>query len=190
MMREFGKGAALTVERAGVTEFGGKPITLVGPEIQVGERAPAFEVLGTDMRPLSSDLLEGKAQILLSILSVDTNVCRAEMKEFSRRLSTQPGLEVLVVSTDLPFNMKRWAVATDVTNITFGSDHRELSFGRAWGVLMKEVRLFSRAAFVVNPAGEVTHAEYVPVIGDQPDFDAVWEAAKEAATASEPGERR
>jgi thiol peroxidase len=167
----------LTVERAGVTEFGGKPITLVGPEIQVGERAPAFEVLGTDMRPLS-------------ILSVDTNVCRAEMKEFSRRLSTQPGLEILVVSTDLPFNMKRWAVATDVTNITFGSDHRELSFGRAWGVLMKEVRLFSRAAFVVNPAGEVTHAEYVPVIGDQPDFDAVWEAAKEAATASEPGERR
>jgi thiol peroxidase len=173
----------MTVERPAAIEFGGRPVTLAGPQIRVGDRAPGFEVMSTDLRPLPSESLDGKARILLSILSVDTNVCRAEMKEFSSRKAEEPGLEILVVSADLPFTMKRWAAATDVTNITLGSDHRELSFGRAWGVLMEEVRFLSRGAFVVNPTGAVTYAEYVPVIGDQPDFDAVWRAAKEAAAA-------
>ncbi len=135
------------------------------------------------MRPIPAAELDGKARIFLSILSVDTNVCRAEMKEFSSRSAAEPGLEILVVSADLPFTLKRWAESVDVSNLILGSDHRDLSFGRAWGVLMKEVRLLSRAAFVVNPAGELTYAEYVPMIGDQPEFDAVWRAAKEAAAA-------
>jgi thiol peroxidase len=161
--------------------FGGTPVALFGPELHPGDRAPGFDLVGTDGRPVTLASSKGKTRIVLSILSVDTKVCHAEIREIARRVREMGGVEVLVVSTDLPFAMKRWAEAAGVENVTMASDHREASFGLAWGTLVKDRRVLSRAAFVVSPAGEITYAEYVPEIGDQPDFDGVLEAARAAS---------
>jgi thiol peroxidase len=138
--------------------------------------------MGPDWAPVTLASSAGKTRIVLSILSVDTKVCHAEMREISRRVDGMNGVEVVVVSTDLPFAMKRWLDAVGVDNVTLGSDHREGSFGLAWGTLVQDRRVMSRAAFVVNPTGEIVYAEYVPEVGDQPDFDAVLEAARTASS--------
>ena len=171
----------MTTERAGISTFGGNPVTLLGPEIRLGDQAPEFEVLGTDLKPITLGSLGPKTRVLLSILSVDTNVCAAGMKELSRRTDEAPEKAILVVSADLPMNMKRWAESAGVENILMGSDHRTVSFGTAFGTLVKDQRVLSRAAFVVNPAGSVTYAEYVPEVGEQPDFEAILDAAREAS---------
>jgi len=125
------------IERAGVSTFGPTAVTLLGPELRVGDRAPDFDLLGTDGTPIRLETSAGRTRIVLSILSVDTNVCHAEMKEISRRVARMDGVEVVVVSTDLPFAMRRWREESGVENVTLASDHREASFGLAWGTLVK-----------------------------------------------------
>jgi thiol peroxidase len=164
--------------------FGGEPVTLSGPELRPGDRAPGFDLVGVDGAPVTLASSRGKTRIVLSILSVDTNVCHAEIREIARRVGEMNGVEVLVVSTDLPFAMKRWVDAVGVENVTMASDHRETSFGLAWGTLVADRRVLSRAAFVVNADDEITYAEYVPEIGDQPEFDAVLEAARAASVSA------
>jgi thiol peroxidase len=164
--------------------FGGDPVTLSGPELRPGDRAPHFDLVGVDGSAVSLASSRGKTRIVLSILSVDTNVCHAEIREIARRTVEMDGVEVLVVSTDLPFAMKRWLEAAGVENVTMASDHREASFGLAWGTLVEGRRVLSRAAFVVSPDDEITYAEYVPEIGDQPDFDAVLDAARATSVSA------
>lgn len=169
------------IERAGVSTFGPTSVTLLGPELRVGDRAPGFDLVGTDGTPVTLASSTGRTRIVLSILSVDTNVCHVEMKEISRRVARMEDVEVVVVSTDLPFAMRRWRDTAGVDNVTLASDHREASFGLAWGTLVKDQRVLSRAAFVVDPADRIVYAEYVPEVGDQPDFDAVLAAAARAS---------
>ncbi|MGH2569572.1 MAG: redoxin domain-containing protein, partial [bacterium] len=117
--------------------FGGDPVTLLGPELRPGDRAPRFDLVGVDGSPVTLASSRGRTRIVLSILSVDTNVCHAEIREIARRVAEMDGVEVLVVSTDLPFAMKRWIEAVGVENVTMASDHREASFGLAWGTLVE-----------------------------------------------------
>ena len=173
----------MPVERKNATLMKGNPVTLVGNEVRVGSKAPEFSVLDNDNKPVTLSSLGNKTRILLSVPSLDTSVCDLEAKEFSRRAKDLPNTAILVVSVDLPFAQKRWCGAAGVHNLVVASDHRDTSFGQAYGVLIKEMRWLARAAFVVNPAGEVTYAEYVPVLGEQPKYDAVVQAAKEAAAA-------
>lgn len=169
------------VERAGVSTFGPTAVTLLGPELRVGDRAPDFDLVGTDGTPVRLAASAGRARIVLSILSVDTNVCHVEMKEISRRVARMKDVEVVVVSADLPFAMRRWRDTVGVDNVTLASDHRDASFGLAWGTLVKDQRVLSRAAFVVDSTDRIVYAEYVPEVGDQPDFDAVLAAAARAS---------
>ena len=171
------------IERAGVSTFGDTPVTLLGRALEPGDPAPGYELQGVDWAPVRPEDSAGRTRIVLSVLSVDTNVCHAEIREISRRVREMDAVDVIVASTDLPFAMKRWLDVVGVDNVTMGSDHREASFGLAWGTLVKDRRVLSRAAFVVNPANEITYAEYVPEVGDQPDFDAVLEAARAASSA-------
>ena len=168
-------------ERTRRSTFGGEPVTLLGPELRPGDRAPDFDLVGLDGSSVTLGSSRGRTRIVLSILSVDTHVCHAEIREVARRVVQMDGVLVLVVSTDLPFAMKRWLEAAGVENVTMASDHREASFGLAWGTLVEGRRVLSRAAFVVGPDDEITYAEYVPEVGDQPDFDAVLDAARAAS---------
>lgn len=170
----------MAVERPGVVTMRGNPVTLVGPEVKVGDAAPEFTVLGRDLSPVSSDRFKGKTRIISAVPSVDTPVCDAQTKRFNEEAAKLPGVEVLTISMDLPFAMNRWCAAAGVDKVQLLSDHRDASFGQNWGTLIKELRLLTRAVFVVDKNDRVVHAEYVKEIASHPDYNAALDAARRA----------
>jgi thioredoxin-dependent peroxiredoxin len=168
-------------ERASATTMRGRPLTLLGPEVRVGQPAPLARVLTQDLSEVSLGNTGGETQILLTIPSVDTPVCSAETKRFNEEAARLPGIAVKVVSVDLPFALKRWCGSEGVENLQLLSDHRAAEFGERYGTLIKELRLLSRAAFVVDRDNQVVYAEYVPEIANHPDYEAILTAARRAA---------
>jgi thiol peroxidase len=160
------------MERANAFDFIG-PKTLVGPELKVGDKAPAFVVLGQDLKDVDSATLAGKPMLISVIPSVDTGVCDLQTKRFNEEAGRMGDkITLLTVSADLPFALRRYCGANEIKNLLVVSDHRTMSFGAAYGTYIKEVRLESRAVFVVDGAGVIRHAEYVPTAGQHPDYDA------------------
>lgn len=169
----------MTSERT--TEFAGRPVPLAGPEIGPGMEAPDFTVIDQGLTDRTLADYKGKTLVLASVPSLDTGVCDAETRRFNE-IAGELGddVQILTVSMDLPFAQKRWCGAAGVEQVTVLSDHRAASFGEAWGTLMPELRLLSRAVFVVNPQGEVVYSEYVPKVGEHPDYDAAVAAVRQA----------
>ena len=160
------------MERANAFDFIG-PKTLVGPELKVGDKAPAFVVLGQDLKDVDSATLAGKPMLISVIPSVDTGVCDLQTKRFNEEAGRMgDNITLLTVSADLPFALRRYCGANEIKNLLVVSDHRTMSFGAAYGTYIKEVRLESRAVFVVDGAGVIRHAEYVPTAGQHPNYDA------------------
>jgi thioredoxin-dependent peroxiredoxin len=171
-------------ERKGAVTMRGNPMTLVGPELKTGQKAPNFTLVGKDMKPVTLDNFKGKVKIIASIPSLDTPVCDAETRRFNEEASKLPGdVQVLTVSMDLPFAAARWCGAAGVSNVTTLSDWRGGQFGEAYGALIKELHLDARAVFVVDKNDQLVHVEYVKEVANQPNFDAALEAARKAATA-------
>jgi thioredoxin-dependent peroxiredoxin len=171
-------------ERNGAVTMRGNPMTLVGPELKPGQKAPNFTLIGKDMKPVTLDNFKGKVKIIASVPSLDTPVCDAETRRFNEEASKLPGdVQVLTASMDLPFAAARWCGAAGVHNVTTLSDWRGAQFGQAYGVLIKELHLDARAVFVVDKNDQLVHVEYVKEVANQPNFDAALEAARKAALA-------
>ena len=169
-------------ERKGAVTMRGNPVTLVGPEIKPGQKAPQFKAVGKTLAPASLDQFKGKVKIIASVPSLDTPVCDAETRRFNEEASKLPGdVQVLTVSMDLPFAQTRWCGAAGVDKVTTISDFQTHDFGEKYGTLMKETGLLCRAVFVVDKNDNVVHAEYVKEVASQPNFEAALEAAKKAA---------
>ena len=167
-------------ERTGIATMKGNPLTLVGNEVNVGDEAPDFEVLDNDLTLVKFSSLHGKICILLSVPSLDTPICDIETKKFNEEAARLgPDVVILTISMDLPFAQKRWCVASEVTNVQTLSDHRDASFGTAYGVLIKELRLLARAVFVVDRDGIVRYVELVNELVNEPDYEAALRALKE-----------
>lgn len=167
-------------ERKGAVTLKGNPMTLVGPELKVGDRAPNFEVVAGDLSPVTLDFFKGKKVLFSVVPSLDTPVCDAQTRRFNEEASKLPGVEIVTVSADLPFAQKRWCGAANVDKIKVLSDHRETSFGKAYGVLIKELRILSRAIFVVDSKGILRHIEVVQEIANHPNYDAARAAVRQA----------
>jgi thiol peroxidase len=166
-------------ERADAVKLQGKPVTLVGSEVKVGDKAPDFDVINNDLEPVKFSSFSGKVCIIASVPSLDTPVCDLETKKFNEEAANLgPDVEVLTISMDLPFAQKRWCAAGEVTNVQTLSDHRDASFGTAHGVLIKELRLLARAVFVVDREGNVAYEEIVKEVTNEPDYEAVLKAVK------------
>ncbi|OLF05993.1 lipid hydroperoxide peroxidase [Actinophytocola xinjiangensis] len=163
--------------RRAVTTFRDRPVTLVGPEIRVGDRAPDFTVVATDMSTVTFSSLGGAVRVISAVPSLDTPVCDAQTRRFNQVVAEHGEIPVLTVSVDLPTAQARWCGAAGLDHVRTLSDHRDLSFGLAYGVLIEELRLLARAVFVVDADDTVVHAEYVPTIEAQPDYDRVVRAA-------------
>jgi len=154
----------------------GNPVTLLGEELKVGDHAPDFVVLANDLKPIEFSSFRGKVCVISAVPSLDTPVCHATTVRFNQEASSLgPEVEVLIISMDLPFAQGRWCGATGVKDVKTFSDHRDASFGAAYGVLMKDLRLLARAVFVVDREGIVQHVEVVKEIANEPDFDAALE---------------
>jgi thiol peroxidase len=153
--------------------FKGTPLHLLGAGVSVGDTAPDFTVLANDLAPVTATVLRGNVTVLLSVPSLDTPVCDLETKRFNKEAAALgPKVRILCVSADLPFAQARWCGAAGVKAVTTLSDHRDTSFGLAFGVLIKELRLLTRAVFVVGPDAILRYAEIVPELTNEPDYAA------------------
>ncbi|HZH60863.1 MAG TPA: thiol peroxidase [Metabacillus sp.] len=160
--------------------FKNNPVTLLGNEVSVGDQAPDFTVLANDLSPVSLADSKGKVRIFSVVPSIDTGVCDAQTRRFNEDASQLENVEVLTISMDLPFAQKRWCASNGLENVQTLSDHRDASFGEAYGVLIKELRLLARSVFVVDSNDKVTYVEYVSEATNHPNYEAAIEAAKSA----------
>jgi len=157
----------------------GKPFTLLGGEIKVGKLAPDFTVLANDLSPLAFSSFRGKVCVILSVPSLDTPVCDIEARRFNKEAGKLGSdVAVLTVSMDLPFAQKRWCATAGVDKVQTLSDHRDASFGMAYGVLLRDLRLLARAVFVVDRKGIVRYTELVKEVTNEPDYAAALAAVR------------
>ena len=157
--------------------FQGDPLTLVGKQIQIGDVFPDFTVAKNDLSSLTFTDTKG-VRIFLAVPSLDTPVCDLEVMTFNNRVSEIPGVSIYTISMDLPFAQARWCGAGGVEAVITASDYKDHAFAKATGTFIEELGLLTRAAFVVDPSNKVIHVEYLKEITEQPDFDAILEAAK------------
>jgi len=166
-------------ERSGIITFQGNPLTLIGRECKVGDRAPDFEIIDNDMAPVTLSSFADKIRVISSVPSLDTPVCDMETRTFNEQAAgLNESVAILTISMDLPFAQKRWCGAAGVNHVITLSDHRDGAFGRAYGVLIKELRLLARAVFVIDREGVVQYAQLVKELTQEPDYDDVWRAVK------------
>jgi thiol peroxidase len=164
-------------ERTGIITMRGNPLTLMGKELKVGDSAPDFEVLDNDLSPFKLTSFRGKVCIISSVPSLDTPVCDMETRRFNQEAAKlSADVQILTISMDLPFAQKRWCGAAGVDKLVTLSDHRNASFGTAYGVLIKELRLLARSVFVVDREGIIKYIQMVNEISQEPDYDAILNA--------------
>ena len=166
-------------ERFGIITMKGNPLTLVGKQPKVGEHAPDFEVLDNDLSPVRLSSFRGKVCVIASVPSLDTPICDMETRRFNEEAGILgPDVAILTISMDLPFAQKRWCGASGVDKVTTLSDHFSASFGEAYGVLIKELRLLARAVFIVDGDGVVQYVQIVKEVTAEPDYEDVLGALK------------
>lgn len=167
-------------ERTGLITFQGSPLTLLGNEVKVGQKAPEAEVVANDLSIVKPSALGlGKVCILSSVPSLDTPVCDIQTRRFNEEIGKLGDrAAVLTVSMDLPFAQKRWCGAAGVKNVQTLSDHRAAAFGQAYGLLIKDLRLLARAVFVLDKQGTIRYVELVREVTSEPNYQAALEAAR------------
>ncbi|MDZ7289628.1 MAG: thiol peroxidase [candidate division KSB1 bacterium] len=166
-------------ERKESYNFRNNAVHLVGPEIKVGDQAPPFTVLTQDFTRASLDALKGKPTVIASVPSLDTSVCDLETKRFNEEAAKLGDkVNFVTISCDLPFGQKRWCGMSNVDKVHVFSDQPDRLFGQSYGVFVKETGFLWRAVFVLDKDGIVRYVEYVPEMGQQPNYDKILEAVK------------
>ncbi|HWB96988.1 MAG TPA: thiol peroxidase [Bryobacteraceae bacterium] len=168
------------MERAGATTLRGNPLTLVGPELKVGDPAPDFTLVDNGLKTVTLADTGRNVRIISVVPSLDTPVCDAQTKRFNEEAAKLANVDILTVSMDLPFAQKRWCGAFGVDKVKMLSDHRDASFGSHYGTLIKELRIESRAIFVVDPENKIRYVEYVKEVADFPNYEAALAAVNTA----------
>jgi len=170
------------MERTGLLQIAGTDVTIIGPDIMVGQEAPEFTAQDQDWTFV--DVLEatkGKVRVITALPSLTTSVCDAETRRFNQEAgSLDDNIAIVAISTDLPYTIKNWCAAAGVDKVMVVSDHFDANFGEKYGTLVKERRILRRAVFVVDKQGKVVYSSYMPVLGEQPDYGEVLAAARNA----------
>ena len=166
-------------ERFGAVTFKGKPQTVRGNVIQVGDLFPSVKLVAPDLSEVDLKDYEGTVRLISVVPSLDTGICDAQTKRFnSEAIALGNAAKVLTISADVPFAQRRWVKESEVKNIIVLSDYRDMAFGEATGTHVKELRLDQRSIFVVGKNNVVAYVEYVPEIAQHPDYDAALEAVR------------
>jgi thioredoxin-dependent peroxiredoxin len=168
----------MTTEKTRTTILQGNPFKLEGPELQVGDRAPDFDVVDNSLQKVDLAKTGQGVRIFSVVPSLDTPVCDAQTKRFEDATAELPDVGIFTISMDLPFAQKRWCGNFGVKNVGMLSDHRSGSFGKNYGTLIRDLRIESRAIFVVDGENKIRYVEYVPAVGDHPNYEAALDAAK------------
>ena len=161
-------------ERADIITMKGTPLTLVGDVPIIDQAAPDFTVVANNLAPVSLADFRQKIVVIVSVPSLDTSVCDIETRRFNQEAAALgDAVRILVISMDLPFAQQRWCGAAGIERVQTLSDHRDASFGLAYGVLIKELRLLARAIFIVDQHGYLRYRQIVPEVANEPDYAAV-----------------
>ena len=172
--------APAPIERANAVTFGGQPMTLVGPELKVGDPAPDATVVANNLSTVSLASYRGKVCVISVVPSLDTGLCDSQTRYFNEAAAgLGKDVVILTISMDLPFAQARWCGAAGVKSVVTLSDHRDASFGAAYGVLIKELRLLGRAVFVVDREGVIQYVQVMGEIGSAVNYNAALAAVAE-----------
>ncbi|HEX9776944.1 MAG TPA: thiol peroxidase [Geopsychrobacteraceae bacterium] len=167
------------LEREGAVLFKGKPATLLGPEIKVGDAAPAFQVVDNGLQPVTLASSAGKVRLITVVPSLDTPVCDAMTRHFNQDAANLPdSVVVCTISVDLPFAQKRWCGNAGIDKVQTLSDYQERSFGLQYGLLLKDLKLLARAVYVIDQNDRVAYVEVCSEVTAEPDYVAAQEAVK------------
>ena len=166
------------IERKSAVTSKGKPKTLLGPEIKVGDKAPGFVVVGANMADVNSSKVIGEKAVLLSAVpSLDTGICDQETRRFNEEAGKWGDkVRVVTISIDTPFAQKRWCGAAGIENVETYSDFKDRAFSHAYGCYIKEIGILSRAVFVVDKGGVMRYVEYVQEVAQHPDYESALAA--------------
>lgn len=159
--------------------FKGNPVTLIGPKLTVGDKAPDFTVLTNDLQERSLSDYAGKVKLISVVPSLDTGICSEQTKRFNEEADKFANVHILTISMDLPFAQSRWCAAEGVHKLDTLSDHRDADFGQKYGTLIKELRLLARAIFVVDASDRISYVEYVPEVSSHPNYEHVLQHLQE-----------
>ena len=166
------------MERKDVVTFKGGPVTLVGPALKAGDRAPDFLVIGKGLKEATLKDFAGKVKLISVTPSLDTGVCDHQLRKFNADAAAlSDGVSVINMSMDLPFAIDRFCSTAGIDRVQTYSDHRDASFGTAYGVLVKELRLLARSVFVIDREDRIAYVEIVPEITHEVDFERALKAA-------------
>jgi thiol peroxidase len=168
-------------DSARTTALRGTPYKLAGPQLKTGDTAPNFEVVDASLQPVNLEKTGKGIRIFSVVPSLDTPVCDAQTRRFEQESANMPGVQIFTISMDLPFAQKRWCGTYGVSRVTMLSDHRSGSFGEHYGTLIPDLRIESRAIFVIDSDNRIRHVEYVKEVSEHPNYDAALEAAKSAS---------
>ncbi|TXK86043.1 thiol peroxidase [Paenibacillus sp. N3.4] len=167
-------------ERTGVATFKSNPITLVGPEVKVGDKAPDFTINKDLLNQVSLADYAGKVKLISVVPSLDTGVCDAQTRRFNEEAAgLGDNVAVLTISVDLPFAQSRWCGAAGIDKVVTLSDYKTKSFGEAYGVLIKELQLDMRSIFVIDANDTVQYVEYLGEMTEHPNYEAAVAAVKQ-----------
>ncbi len=167
-----------------ITNLRGKPFRLEGPELQVGDLAPDFQVVNSSLQNVSLNETGPGVRIFSVVPSLDTPVCDAQTKRFEDETAKSTDFQVFTISMDLPFAQQRWCGNYGIDRVVMLSDHRTASFGAGYGTLIAELRIESRAIFVIDADNRIRYVEYVNEVGDHPNYEAALEAARSTLPAA------
>jgi thiol peroxidase len=171
------------MERTNIVKIKGNPLTLLGNEIKVGQKTPDFKIVDKELKEVSSKNWSDRDRLIASVPSLDTPVCDLEIKRFNEEaVKLSKDLSIVFISMDLPFAQKRFCQANEIRQVETFSDHRDADFGMKYGVLIKELRLLSRAIFVIDKDDIIRYVEYVPELTSQPNYDAALDVLKKVVT--------
>ena len=170
------------MERKGVVAMKGNPLTLVGPELKVGAKAPDFRVLDGELKEIALKDFGGKIKVISVTPSLDTSVCDLQARRFNLEAAKLPDDVIIMnISMDLPFAISRFCTSAGIEKVKAFSDHRDASFGNAFGVLVKELRLLARSVFVLDKDNTVRYMQIVPEMSEHPDYERALEAVRKLA---------
>jgi thiol peroxidase len=166
------------MERKAAVTLRGNPLTLIGPELKVGDPAPDFECVDLTMKPVTLAGTGNNVRIFSVVPSLDTPVCDAQTKRFNDAAGKLTAADIYTISVDLPFGQKRYCNTFGIDNLKMLSDHRNVSFGSNYGTLIKELRIETRAIFVLDRNNVIRYVEYLKEVGEHPNYERALEAVK------------
>jgi thiol peroxidase len=167
------------MERKGIVTVRGNPVTLIGSEVKIGDKTPDFTVLDGDLKEVRIGDFAGKIKVISVSASLDTPVCDMQARRFNQETTQLPDdVVILNITMDLPFAISRFCSTAGIDKIKALSDHRDASFGNAYGVLIKELRLLARSIFIIDKDDVIRYIEIVPELTNHPDYNKAFDFLK------------